>query len=256
MLRARRGHVEQALDLVPLLARIERLQVVVGRVRVPPGFLDRRHQERAVGARLPAEERRVARSRHAVQAGHDHGRELQALRLVDRHHLQLVRGAEVGRAVQVLEMLLEPRGIGQVAGLGDDVEAVEERLRILELRRPGEARGAAEREPRALDALAQRAAQPLLDRAGEDLRRRARVARARPATAPRAFRDRPCVRGRCARRPPPARAGRPARGRTRARAARQATPRDRPRGRARGRGRRGPGCPAARRAARCPRRGS
>ena len=87
---------------------------------------------------------------------------------MDRHDLQPVGRAQVRGAEEVLEVLLEARAVGEVAGLVDGVEAVEEGLGVLEVRRRVEARGAAEREPRALHALAKRSAQPLRQRAGED----------------------------------------------------------------------------------------
>src|SRR5205807_3302889 len=99
------------------------------------------------------------------------GVELEALRLVDGHDLQVVvtRG-DVRERVEVLEALSKRAEILEVAGVLELLQLVEEDLGVLEVGGVLDAGRAAEREPDAFDAVTQGAAAAVGDRGGEDAR--------------------------------------------------------------------------------------
>src|SRR5882762_2784858 len=89
---------------------------------------------------------------------------------MDGHDLdRVLRRLYVGLGVEAAVDLVLERGEIDLARLFQALELVEEDLGVLEVGLALDARGAAEREPRALDALAQGAAQPVLDERLQDL---------------------------------------------------------------------------------------
>src|SRR5258706_3384468 len=169
LLGAGGGDVEEpaGLDVVGFL--VELAHVLVGRVFAGAGLVDRREEQAGGEERLPDEERLRAGARQAVEAGDDDGVELEALGAVDGHDLdRVLRRLDVGLGVEAAVDLVLERGEVDLARLFQAIELVEEDLGVLEVGLALDARGAAEREPRALDALAQGAAQPVLHQRRED----------------------------------------------------------------------------------------
>src|SRR5260221_13550167 len=84
------GDVEEAagLDIVGFL--VELPNILVGRVFARAGLVDRGEEQSGGKERLPDEERLRAGARQAVEAGDDHGVELEALGAVDGHDLDRV----------------------------------------------------------------------------------------------------------------------------------------------------------------------
>src|SRR5947209_815120 len=169
LLGAGGGDVEEAagLDIVGFL--VELPYILVGRVFGGAGLVDRGEEQSGGKERLPDEERLRAGARQAVEAGDDDGVELEALGAVDGHDLdRVLRRLYVGLGVETaVDLVLERREV-DLARLFQALELVEEDLGVLEIGLAFDARRAAEREPRALDALAQRAAQPVLHQRRED----------------------------------------------------------------------------------------
>src|SRR6266436_115894 len=169
LLSASGGVVEEAagLDIVGFL--VELPNILVGRVFAGAGFVDRGEEEAGGKERLPDEERLRAGARQAVEAGDDDGVELEPLGAVDGHDLdRVLRRLYVGSGVEAAVDLVLERGEIDLARLFQALELVEEDLGVLEVGLAFDARRAAEREPRALDALAQGAAQPVLHQRRED----------------------------------------------------------------------------------------
>src|SRR5881296_3151374 len=169
LLGASGGDVEEAagLDIVGFL--VEFPYILVGRVLAGASFVDRGEEQSGGKERLPDEERLRAGARQAVEAGDDDGVELEALGAVDGHDLdRVLRRLYVGSGVEAaVDLVLERREV-DLARLFKALELVEEDLGVLEVGLALHARRAAECEPRALDALAQRAAQPVLHQRRED----------------------------------------------------------------------------------------
>src|SRR5437773_1262792 len=169
LLGAGGGDVEEAagLDIVGFL--VELPYILVGRVFAGAGFVDRGEEQSGGKERLPDEERLRAGARQAVEAGDDDGVELEALGAVDGHDLdRVLRRLYVGLGVEAaVDLVLERREV-DLARLFKALELVEEDLGVLEIGLAFDARRAAECEPRALDALAQGTAQPVLHQRRED----------------------------------------------------------------------------------------
>src|SRR5882762_10514338 len=169
LLGASGGDVEEAagLDIVGFL--VELPYILVGRVFVGAGFVDRGEEQSGGKERLPDEERLRAGARQAVEAGDDDGVELEALGAVDGHDLdRVLRRLYVGLGVEAaVDLVLERREV-DLTRLFKTLELVEEDFGVLEVGLAFDARRAAEREPRALDALAQGTAQPVLHQRRED----------------------------------------------------------------------------------------
>src|SRR5882672_808795 len=170
LLGASGGDVEEAagLDIVGFL--VELPNILVGRVFAGDGFVDRREEQSGGKKRLPDEERLRAGARQAVEAGDDDGVELEALGAVDGHDLDrvLLRLHVRLRVEATVDLVLERREI-DLARLFQALKLVEEDLGVLEVGLALDARRTAEREPRALDALAQGTAQPVLPQRRQDL---------------------------------------------------------------------------------------
>src|SRR5882672_10610904 len=169
LLGASGGDVEEAagFDVVGFL--VELADVLVGRIVSGAGLVDRREEQARGKERLPDEERLRARARQAVEAGDDDGVELEALGAVDGHYLyRVLRRLYVGLGVEAAVDLVLERCEVDLARLFKALELVEEDLGVLEIGLAFDAPRAAEREPRALDALAQGAAQPVLHQRRED----------------------------------------------------------------------------------------
>src|SRR5262249_44299922 len=127
--------------------------------------LPHRGEKQAARALSPKEERGVAPSRPLVEARQDHRAELEALRLVDGHDREVVLGRlEVGQGRELAQALVE-RGEGlELAGALEALELVEVDLGVLEVGGARDTGRTAEREPDALDALAQAAPAAVGDR--------------------------------------------------------------------------------------------
>src|SRR6266851_1290259 len=169
LLGAGGGDVEEAagLDIIGFL--VELPYILVGRVFAGAGLVDRREEQAGREERLPDEERLRTGARQAVEAGDDDGVELEPLGAVDGHDLdRVLRRLYVRLGVEAAVDLVLERGEVDLARLFKALELVEEDLGVLEIGLAFDARRAAEREPRALDALAQGAAQPILDQRRED----------------------------------------------------------------------------------------
>src|SRR6185369_604781 len=131
--------------------------------------LPHRGEKQAARTLSPKEERRIAPSGALVEARHDDGAELEALRLVDRHDLEIVVARlEVGQRVELPQAFVQRREVLQAARALEALELVEIDLGVLEVGRARHAGRAAERKPDALDALAQAAAAAAGNRFAQD----------------------------------------------------------------------------------------
>ena len=181
--RARRGNVEEAPVLVVRLALVEAADELVDRIVLGAGRVDRREQKRRSGVSIHMKSLRSSRPVPAARPGTitvSNSRPFALWIVITCRQ----SGAEVGKREEVGDRRLERIEVAQRARVFDGLEMVEVDLRVLEVGVALDARRAAEREPCALDRIAQARAAPRFERAGED-RAGALEARAAVTGAPR-----------------------------------------------------------------------
>src|SRR6185369_13897433 len=168
ILGPRRRDVEQARGLEILGFDLEVAQIAVREILLRTAFSHRgeKHSARTLSEQ---EKRRIAPARTLVEARHDDGAELEALRLVDRHDLQVVVGGlQVGQRVKLVQALVERGEVLELARALEALQLVEVDLGVLEVGRARDAGRAAKREPDALDSLSKAPAPAVRDCFTED----------------------------------------------------------------------------------------
>ena len=120
-LRAGGRHVEQPAVLVLGLPVVEQVEVAVDGIVAPRPLSYRCKQQ--VGATMharalqPEQQARVVATRLISQSGQNHRVELQALGLVNRHHLKRVVRTRVGERIQRSHALGQRIEVEQIAAL-------------------------------------------------------------------------------------------------------------------------------------------
>ena len=120
-LRAGRRHVKKPAVFVLGLPVVEQVKVAVDRI-VAPRALSYRCKQQVVAtvharALQPEQQARVVATRLISQTGQDHRVELQALGLVNRHHLKRVVRTRVGERIQRSHALGQRIEVKQIATL-------------------------------------------------------------------------------------------------------------------------------------------
>ncbi len=161
--RARRGHIKQPPFLTEVFLPLEFHQIPEDRIGIGTTRTDRCQQQvDLIASRIrplrPDQQGLFRGTRGASESRHDYGSELQALRLVNRHELQLLSGFHVRQRKQRLHPRSQIIGIPDISASGAFLEQIEIDKCIGKIRASGTAGRTTKRDPRSFDKTPERLA--------------------------------------------------------------------------------------------------